>query len=200
MKAFFLIVAILFFIYEASAQSIAQHKTFKKTSELKRAGVDTLFTYTAHYPIITRADTSACFVSNEWYYVVWLSNGHNYLQFFDECYTYNILKDQLPELQKVLTLGLKTIMTENIMPPTIKTFVNGKETLSELTISDDISYGYTFYLKDNISIKNFGSASIRVVDHFDHKNIYYKQNLQTTFKKLHDVLQTTWPELKLTKL
>lgn len=179
------------------AQGVAEDKMTKQIAELNKAGIDTIMVWQSFYPVTIHTDTSPCYVHYNSRYLFWVHKRHNFITYIDECYDYRIVKDKLDAVVNILAQHLSEIVHQAIMRPTTRTIENGKESLEEVTSSDDAWFKYTFYIKGDSFVKGFSLSDLTLKDFDGKKNIYYDQNQQAYIKRMHDVLMSTLPNLKI---
>ena len=196
--------------------SFAQIRNIKKRiAELRESGVDTLVIYNSYcngcYRPYDLTKRNIC-QSFDQQYLVWLKDGRNYVQLFDECYTYNILNNSLNEFVTFIKLYLSAIKSEEIKLVQYKTIYQGKETIATTAVDHSHLWVFDFYIGSETIRKTIDGY--RLSEYVDNTlsepkklattpikelNINYTYNKNTYLNQMKDIIETRVKELKFEK-
>ncbi len=129
----------------------------KRVSELKSLGVDTLVTFQSSCAMCSNRYDSfkigTCLSLNE-KYLLWIKGGQNFIQLFDDCFTYNPLSVN-PEFFNLIKKHIAEIAAEKIKPVQFKAIYQGKESMIVTQETDGPEWNFEIYLQSTVSKKKF---------------------------------------------
>ena len=202
-----------------TAQSQSQIREYLpvKSSELKLSGVDTVISYHAYCSgcIIEALGTDllGCH-SNIEKYLIWVKDGRNFIQKFDECYSYYPISVSTNSFIDIIKTHLEEIKEEEIKGVAFKVIIDGKESMGMATIDHTNHYNFEFYVNNQYFKKEIDDYRLNTefYDNYfsDRKNpnfknptkepnINYSYNQNTYLKKLKDIIESKIKQLNFKK-
>jgi|GEM_PF-3572620 len=190
--ALYILITILLLSSFARAQNSAKEQAMNFVKTLKVKGVDTIICYhpycTGGMVIIT--DTTKCQV-NDTYYIIWADQGKNFLNQFDDCYTYIGKVNQANTIFKLLKFHFNQIKKEQIKRVSYWDVYKGKRQLMSVSIDHSCHGNFTFYIDSTMINKriNYFDLETKFTDAISENtgqrlNINYNYNQHTYLKRL----------------
>lgn len=201
-----LICVLIISLITATASFAQIRNLSKRITELKASGVDTLIIYNSYcngcYRPYDLSKRNIC-QSFDQQYLVWLKDGRNYVQLFDECYTYNILNNSLNEFVNFIKLHISAIKSEEIKPIQYKTIYQGKEVIATTEVDHSHLWVFDLYVGsetirktiDGYRLSEFTDSSFLSKGYTGY-NINYTYNQNTYLNRVKNLIEQKVKELK----
>ena len=186
MTRLFLLVLTLLFTSSTKGQ-VVETKVINKMETLAKANVDTflVYSYSCNGGLIP---LDSCLYEEE-QILFWQQDGQTFLQKFDYCKNFKVLKlDTLNPLTFYLK-HKRTIGREDIKPPTyfeVKKSKIGFDTImNSLTVSHSCFHQFTLNLRGKVKEKSVNTFNLNFVKFDNGKmNIYRRYNQRTKLNAL----------------